>query len=283
MNMDPLARRLARELKAQVEVMFQEVGGIGEPGEQGPPGDKGPTGDQGPVGDQGPIGDTGPTGDPGPDGNPGSEGNKGPTGDKGPIGDPGPQGEPGEQGLIGDQGIDGDQGPIGNQGPIGDTGPVGDQGPTGNSGTAGSTYEEKVKLATDTAGNNTTTLTSSGLVLNLAANSTYEINFIGGFTSAATTTGIALALDIPGGIVTGFSKHPVSATALGSSEQVADNATTGASTGVRAANTLVPLQARWIVETGGSGGTCTLMYRSEIAGSNVILKKPGVFGRSIAL
>lgn len=98
------------------------------------------------------------------------------------------------------------------------------------------------------------------------------VEFVGAFTSAATTTGIALALDIPSGQVVGQVYHPISATASGSAEQIADNATTGATTGVRAAATLVPIGGQWIVATGATAGNIVLTARSEVASSAVVLK-----------
>lgn len=127
------------------------------------------------------------------------------------------------------------------------------------------------KLAADQT-NSTVTLAGSGLSFTAAANTTYMVELIGAFTAAATTTGIAVALDIPSGSVVGQVYHPISATASGSTEQIADNATTGATTGVRAAATLVPIGGQWIVAVGATGGTVQLTFRSEVAGSAVVLK-----------
>jgi hypothetical protein len=110
------------------------------------------------------------------------------------------------------------------------------------------------------------------LTFTALANTTYLVKVIGVFTSAATATGMAMALDIPSGTVSGLAMHSVSATALGSSEQIADNATTGATTGVRAATTNVPFIAEFLVSVGVTGGAVTLMFRSEIAASAVVLK-----------
>lgn len=127
------------------------------------------------------------------------------------------------------------------------------------------------KLGADVS-NSTVTLANSGLSFNATANTTYIVYLVGGFTSAAITTGIAVALDIPSGNVVGQAYHPISATASGSVEQIADAATTGATTGVRAAATLVPIGAEWIVAIGATGGTVALQFRSEIAASAVTLK-----------
>jgi hypothetical protein len=133
------------------------------------------------------------------------------------------------------------------------------------------------KLASDVP-NSTVTLTTSGLSFTAQANTTYLVQLVGEFTSAATTTGIAAALSIPSGTVSGQGYHPVSATVQGSFEQVANNATTGATTGVRAANTVVPLGGEWKVNIGATGGVVTLNFRSEVAASAVTIKAGSALG-----
>ncbi len=128
------------------------------------------------------------------------------------------------------------------------------------------------KLAADVANSTVTLAPATGLSFAASANTTYLVELVGAFTSAATTTGIAVALDIPSGSVAGQTIHPTSVTALGGSEQIADNATTGATTGVRAAATNVPIMARFIVAVGAVAGTVQLQFRSEVAASAVTLK-----------
>jgi hypothetical protein len=128
------------------------------------------------------------------------------------------------------------------------------------------------KLAADVANSTVTLAPVTGLSFTASANTTYLVELIGAFQSAATTTGIALALDIPSGSVAGLLLHPTSALAIGGTEQIADNATTGATTGVRAANTNVPATARFVVAVGATGGTVQLQFRSEVAASAVTMK-----------
>jgi chemotaxis response regulator CheB len=128
------------------------------------------------------------------------------------------------------------------------------------------------KLAADVANSTTTLAPVTGLNFSAAANTTYLVELVGAFQSAASTTGIALALDIPSGAVAGQLIHNVSATGLGGTEQSADNATTGATTGVRAAASNVTITARWIVAIGSTGGTVQLQFRSEVAASAVTMK-----------
>jgi hypothetical protein len=129
-----------------------------------------------------------------------------------------------------------------------------------------------LKLSADVSNSTVTLAPVTGLSFTSTVNTTYIVEVVGTFQSAATTTGLALALDIPSGSVTGNMNHPISATALGSTEQIADNATTGATTGVRAATTNVPVTARFIVAVGATGGPVQLQFRSEIAASAVTMK-----------
>jgi hypothetical protein len=128
------------------------------------------------------------------------------------------------------------------------------------------------KLTADVANSTVTLASVTGLSFTAIANTTYLVELFGAFQSAATTTGMALALDIPSGSVSGVMLHPTSATALGGTEQISDAATTGATAGVRAANTNVAITARWIIAIGATGGTVQLQFRSEVAGSAVTVK-----------
>lgn len=112
----------------------------------------------------------------------------------------------------------------------------------------------------------------SGMSFTALANTKYLIEVIGAYQTAATTTGIGLALDIPSGTVIGSIQTHTSATVLGGTEQIADATTTGATTGVRAVNTNTPILGKWVVSVGATGGTIQLMQRSEIAASNTVLQ-----------
>ena len=129
-----------------------------------------------------------------------------------------------------------------------------------------------IKLAADVSNSTVTIANVTGLSFNALANTTYVVDVVGTFQSAAATTGIALALAIPSGSVSGQAWHPISATTLNSVEQIATGATTGATTGVRAAATNVPITASFIVAIGATGGAVQLQFRSEIAASAVTMK-----------
>jgi hypothetical protein len=128
------------------------------------------------------------------------------------------------------------------------------------------------KLSADVANSTTTLAAATGLLFAASANTSYLINVYGALQSAATTTGAALAVDIPSGSVIGQALISTSATAAQVIEQIADNATTGVTTGVRAATTNVPFYAWFRVDIGATGGTVQLQFRSEVAGSAVTLK-----------
>jgi hypothetical protein len=105
------------------------------------------------------------------------------------------------------------------------------------------------------------------------ANTTYIVEVFGAYQSAATTTGISLALSVPTGAeVIGQNIVSTSATALGGTQQLASATTTGATTGVATANTNTPIRSKWIVRVNETAGTVQLRQRSEIAGSNSVLK-----------
>lgn len=137
-------------------------------------------------------------------------------------------------------------------------------------------YEDKWTYTT--LGSNSTVSTTAfanvtGLSFSALANTKYLITLNGAYQTAATTTGIGLALDIPtGATIIGNNIVLTSATTVGGTEQLADATTTGASTGVRALNTNTPIQCFWIVSVGGTAGTIQLMQRSEIAASNTVLQ-----------
>ncbi len=129
-----------------------------------------------------------------------------------------------------------------------------------------------IKLAADVVNNTVTHAAATGLSFAAAANTMYLVELIGTFQSAIATTGIALALDIPSGTVTGMAVHQSNATMLTGTEQIADAVTTGATTGVRAGATNIPIRANFIVSVGATAGQVQLLFRSEIAGSAVTFK-----------
>ena len=236
----------------------------------GPVGPQGPQGIQGVQGLTGLTGDTGPAGPQGPQGIQGIQGIQGTaglTGNPGPAGEPGPQGLQGIQGPVGPAGADGAQGLQGIQGPAGADGAPGPQGLTGAGGPV------SVALASNTAFSTTSLADVTGMSLTLAANTDYIIDLVGSFESAATTTGIGLALNVGGTVtrIAGQANHPVSATAQGACSQEANNAVTGATAGVRAIGVAVALEGKWFVRMGATGGTAQLRCRSEIASSAVTL------------
>jgi hypothetical protein len=130
-----------------------------------------------------------------------------------------------------------------------------------------------LKLSADVANSTITLASVTGLSFTAAANTTYIVELVGAFQSAATTTGIALALALPAGAgVAGLAQHAISLTALGPVEQIAAGASVGVTSGVRAAATNIPISGRWIVQAGATGGTVQLQFRSEIAASAVTMR-----------
>ena len=128
------------------------------------------------------------------------------------------------------------------------------------------------KLASDVVNSTVTLAPVTGLSFVAAQNTSYLVRVFGVLQSAATTTGATLAVDIPSGTVIGQTLINASSSGLLATEQIADNSTTGVTTGVRAANTNIPVQAWFRIDVGATGGTVQLQFRSEIAASAVTLK-----------
>lgn len=128
------------------------------------------------------------------------------------------------------------------------------------------------KLAADVANSTVTLAPVTGLSFAATPNTSYLLQVFGALQSAATTTGAALAVDIPSGTVIGQTVINSSTTGVLATEQIVDNATTGVTTGVRAANTNIPVQAWFRIDVGATGGTVQLQFRSEIAASAVTMK-----------
>ena len=128
------------------------------------------------------------------------------------------------------------------------------------------------KLASDVVNSTVTLAPVTGLSFVAAQNTSYLVRVFGVLQSAATTTGATLAVDIPSGTVIGQTLINASSSGLLATEQIADNSTTGVTTGVRAANTNIPVQAWFRIDVGATGGTVQLQFRSEIAASAVTMK-----------
>lgn len=137
-----------------------------------------------------------------------------------------------------------------------------------------------VRLGADgPSSSSSSTYVASGLSFPCVAGATYIVDFVGGFTSAATTTGISLVLNGPGTPVVGglVVHHATTTQTLTGHEQVADAASPQASSGVRATATYVPVRGHWIIET-PTAGTVTLEYRPEVNSSAIVMKKPSALG-----
>ena len=128
-------------------------------------------------------------------------------------------------------------------------------------------------LGSDVSSTSTTHADVSGMTFEAEASATYEVEFFGVYQSAATTTGIAVGIDVPASAtVCGMCWTPVSSTALGSALQRGDATTTGATASVDTATSDVPLMGKWIVVIGATAGTVQLTLRTEVSASQVTLK-----------
>lgn len=259
-----------------MSLRFLGQGPPGPLGEQGPPGPPGPQGLQGQTGSQGSAGAAGLQGPQGPTG---SQGPTGPKGDPGQTGVVGPAGPVGQQGPEGPQGLQGSQGPTGPkgdqgiQGLKGDPGNVGQQGIPGQQGPAGIPGWNRTKLPADVSNSTITLSDATGLSFQAAANTDYEFEFLVLFTTAAITTGLALALNGPGTptLLGARIEVPISA-----STQVMRYTSTynveALGTGVDVANAARLASITGILRNGTTAGPVVARFRSEVAASAVVVK-----------
>jgi hypothetical protein len=212
------------------------------------------------------AGGTGPTG---------ATGATGPTGPTGPTGATGATGSDGAAGSNGPAGSDGATGPTGPTGSDGATGPTGPTGPTG-AGVAGPTgptgvtdYTAKVKSTQDVTNATTTPASVTGCVFTFEANSTYRVDFAAICTSAAITTGYGFALDTSVAVASvglTFTHQLANTGSLSGGSSIADNTTTGVSSGVPGLVN-VPVLGGGLLISGANAGTAQLMFRPEVAAS----------------
>jgi hypothetical protein len=149
---------------------------------------------------------------------------------------------------------------------------VGAQGTQGIQGLPGVDLWTYLTLALNSASSVTALAGVTGMSFTGLALTSYEVEIFGAFRSAATTTGIALALDIPSGSVIGLAFAPSSNTAVLATQTRADGAALAATTGVASANANIPLFGKYLVTLGVTGGTVQLMLGSEVAASAVTLQ-----------
>lgn len=128
------------------------------------------------------------------------------------------------------------------------------------------------RLPADVVNSTTSLAPVTGLSFPAAPDTGYIIEVMGAFQSAAVTTGMAMALDIPSGTVLGHMTTVTTGTTVGVVEQVADNSTTNVTPATRAANQDTPFFARFHVMCGPTGGPVQLQFRSEIAGSAITIR-----------
>jgi hypothetical protein len=114
---------------------------------------------------------------------------------------------------------------------------------------------------------------ATGLALALAANTTYLVDGLLAFQSAAVTTGLALTFTLPAGasIVGGYS-HNTTATAIEGSYNNVAGAVGGNTSAAAVAAANLPIIGRWLIAVGATPGSAQLQFRTEVAASAVTLK-----------
>jgi len=232
-------------------------------GAAGPQGPAGPAGPAGPEGPQGPAGAVGPQGPAGLDG---ADGAIGPQGPQGVQGLTGPQGPAGADGATGPAGADGAQGPQGLQGIQGPQGIQGVQGPAGPSGAV------LGHVAADVAQSSNVTYTSL-FTQAIAANERWSFTATIYYFAAATTTGLAVAVDGPASPAAAIYALDVAETATVRRMLVASALSTNLQGTASLGATVLVATVTGTVEAGANGGTLTLKFRSEVNASAVTVKR----------
>lgn len=128
------------------------------------------------------------------------------------------------------------------------------------------------RLQADVVNSTTNLAPVTGLSFIAAPDRSYIVEVFGAFQSAAATTGLAMALDIPSGTVLGHMTTVTTGTTVGVVEQIADNSTTNVTPATRVANQDTPLFARFHVVCGPAGGPVQLQFRSEVAASAITIR-----------
>jgi hypothetical protein len=128
------------------------------------------------------------------------------------------------------------------------------------------------KLQADVVNSTTNLAPVSGLSFIVQSETSYIVDIIGAFQSAAVTTGLAMALDIPSGTVIGHMTTVTTGTTAGVVEQIADNSTTNVTPATRTANQDTPFVARFHLLSGAIGGPVQVQFRSENAGIAITIR-----------
>jgi hypothetical protein len=116
----------------------------------------------------------------------------------------------------------------------------------------------------------------AGLSFELAPNSHYKFRFVGGYTSAVSTTGLSLAVNGPAAPVwMSFAAQiamtgSTAAFGVGSAYNTASTAPTGGGA------TPLPFTLEGTISTGDVGGTFTLRAAAEVAGSTVTILRGSI-------
>jgi hypothetical protein len=137
-----------------------------------------------------------------------------------------------------------------------------------------SAYVAVVKQAADVS-NSATTRVNTDLVFSFDPGGVYAVDLYLLVTTAATTTGLALAFDTSVTVTVNaltFEHQLATAGTLTGGDSIADDTPRGISSGVPTASALVPVLAKGLIVAGATAGTARLRFASEVSGSAVVFK-----------
>jgi hypothetical protein len=146
--------------------------------------------------------------------------------------------------------------------------------PDGSTGGGQSAYVAVVKQAADVS-NSQTTRANTDLVFSFDPGGVYAVDLYLLVTTAATTTGLALAFDTSVAVTVNaltFEHQLATAGTLTGGDSIADDTPRGISSGVPVASALVPVLAKGLIVAGATAGTARLRFASEVSGSAVVFK-----------
>lgn len=124
---------------------------------------------------------------------------------------------------------------------------------------------------------------AAGLAFAAAANTGHEVELMGSFQTAATTTGAAAMLDIPNGTVAGMELLPSANNGtVQAAPQWASGAVISPLANVGIAAALYPVLGKWLVSVGATGGSIAPRWRTGVAASEARLMVGSIFKVRIA-
>jgi hypothetical protein len=134
-------------------------------------------------------------------------------------------------------------------------------------------YSTFVLAGDDTAGASTANRNATGLVWTMLPNATYIIDLYMLYVPTLATTGIGFAFDTSVAVTANgltFEHQLAAVGTLTGGDAIADATSRGLSSGAPTNATATPIMGMGMVKAAGTGGTCQLIWRPEVAAAAVL-------------